>query len=98
MGARLHVITDWKPYFGAGGDPMKAPCIWQGGLGIWGAIAGGALGVYISARRRHLYFVVMADAVTPAPTGVTRRQPRPAATRQTSTRPISESGGIVRTQ
>ena len=67
VGARLyHVITDWKTYFGAGGDPVRALYIWQGGLGIWGAIAGGALGVYIAARRRHLSFVVVADAVAPA--------------------------------
>ena len=67
VGARLyHVITDWKTYFGAGGDPVRALYIWQGGLGIWGAIAGGGLGVYIAARRRHLSFVVVADAVAPA--------------------------------
>ena len=67
VGARLyHVVTDWKTYFGAGGDPVRALYIWQGGLGIWGAIAGGALGVYIAARRRHLSFVVVADAVAPA--------------------------------
>ncbi len=45
---------------------MRALYIWQGGLGIWGAIAGGGLGVYIAARRRHLSFVVVADAVAPA--------------------------------
>ena len=45
---------------------MRALYIWQGGLGIWGAIAGGALGVYIAARRRHLSFVDIADAVAPA--------------------------------
>ena len=67
VGARLyHVITVWKTYFGAGGDPVRALYIWQGGLGIWGAIAGGGLGVYIAARRRHLSFVVVADAVAPA--------------------------------
>ena len=65
VGARLyHVITDWKTYFGAGGDPVRALYIWQGGLGIWGAIAGGGLGVYIAARRRHLSFVVVAAGAT----------------------------------
>ena len=39
--------TTWSPtttlYFGAGGDPIEALYVWQGGLGIWGAIAlGGA--------------------------------------------------------
>ena len=48
------------------GEPIEALYIWQGGLGIWGAIAGGALGVYIAARRKHLSFVDIADAVAPA--------------------------------
>ncbi len=69
VGARLyHVITDWQTYFGANRtrEPIEALYIWQGGLGIWGAIAGGALGVYIAARRKHLSFVDIADAVAPA--------------------------------
>ena len=32
-----------------GGDPIEALYIWQGGLGIWGAIAGGALGASSAA-------------------------------------------------
>ena len=69
VGARLyHVITDWQTYFGANRtrEPIEALYIWQGGLGIWGAIAGGALGVYIAARRKHLSFADVADAVAPA--------------------------------
>ena len=43
IGARIyHVITSPEKYFGAGGDPIKAFAIWEGGLGIWGAVAGGA--------------------------------------------------------
>src|SRR5690606_15646063 len=37
VGGRLyHVITDWRTYFGPGGDPLGALRIWEGGLGIWG--------------------------------------------------------------
>ena len=40
--------TTWPPtgttYFGPGGDPIDALKIWQGGLGIWGAVALGAVG------------------------------------------------------
>ncbi len=40
IGARLyHVATDWKTYFSAGGRPIEALYIWQGGLGIPGGIA-----------------------------------------------------------
>ena len=38
VGGRLyHVATDWRTYFGPGGNPIEALYIWQGGLGIWGA-------------------------------------------------------------
>ena len=39
------------PYLGAGGHPVDALKIWKGGLGIWGAIALGALGAWIGCRR-----------------------------------------------
>jgi prolipoprotein diacylglyceryl transferase len=66
LGGRLyHVITSWQLYFGAGRDPVDALYIWRGGLGVWGAIAGGTLGVWIAARRRGLDFAAFADAVAP---------------------------------
>jgi prolipoprotein diacylglyceryl transferase len=67
VGGRLyHVATDWEQYFGAGGNPMDALKIWQGGLGIWGAIALGSLGAWIGCRRRGVPLPAMADAVAPA--------------------------------
>ncbi|CAB4334161.1 MAG: prolipoprotein diacylglyceryl transferase [Actinobacteria bacterium] len=43
LGGRIyHVITSPDAYFGAGGHPLDAFKIWQGGLGIWGAISLGA--------------------------------------------------------
>ncbi|WP_394619820.1 prolipoprotein diacylglyceryl transferase family protein [Lentzea sp. JNUCC 0626] len=40
--ARLqHVATSWHPCFGPDGDPLRAPYIWEGGMGVWGAIAQG---------------------------------------------------------
>ncbi|GFH76444.1 hypothetical protein Sgou_11140 [Streptomyces gougerotii] len=45
VGGRLyHVITDYQLYFGEGRDWVDAFKIWEGGLGIWGAIALGAVG------------------------------------------------------
>ena len=38
-------------YFGEGGDPWKAFAIYEGGLGIWGAVALGALGAWIGCRK-----------------------------------------------
>ena len=66
VGGRLyHVITDWRLYFGEGQDPVTALYIWQGGLGIWGAIALGALGAYIGCRRNGVKFLPLADALAP---------------------------------
>ncbi|MFF5178465.1 prolipoprotein diacylglyceryl transferase [Micromonospora sp. NPDC000316] len=66
IGARIyHVLTSPEKYFGAGGDPMKAFAIWEGGLGIWGAVAGGAVGAWIAARQLGIPFTVVADALAP---------------------------------
>jgi prolipoprotein diacylglyceryl transferase len=66
IGARIyHVITSPEKYFGAGGEPLKAFAIWEGGLGIWGAVAGGAIGAYIAARQLGIPFAVVADALAP---------------------------------
>ena len=67
VGGRLyHVLTDPQLYFAAGQDPVSALYIWRGGLGIWGAVALGALGAYIGCRRRGMKFRAFADAVAPA--------------------------------
>jgi prolipoprotein diacylglyceryl transferase len=66
VGGRLyHVATDWQTYFGPGGNPVNALKIWEGGLGIWGAIALGAVGAWIGCRRRGIPLPFFADAVAP---------------------------------
>ena len=66
VGARLyHVITDYQLYFGPGRDPLDALKIWQGGLGVWGAIAFGVLGAWLVARRKQVRFAALLDAVAP---------------------------------
>ncbi|MEU2723509.1 prolipoprotein diacylglyceryl transferase [Streptomyces smyrnaeus] len=66
VGGRLyHVITDYQLYFGEGRNPVDAVRIWDGGLGIWGAIALGALGAWIGCRRRGIALPAYADAVAP---------------------------------
>ncbi len=67
VGGRLyHVLTDPQLYFAAGRDPAAALYIWKGGLGIWGAIALGALGAWIGARRRGVRFADVAEVLAPA--------------------------------
>ncbi|SCE67143.1 prolipoprotein diacylglyceryl transferase [Micromonospora matsumotoense] len=66
IGARIyHVITSPEKYFGTGGDPWKAFAIWEGGLGIWGAVAGGAVGAWIAARQLGIPLSVVGDALAP---------------------------------
>jgi prolipoprotein diacylglyceryl transferase len=66
VGGRLyHVISSPRPYFGEGGDPLRALAIWEGGLGIWGAIALGGVGAWIACRRRGIPLPAFADALAP---------------------------------
>ncbi|MGQ4399828.1 prolipoprotein diacylglyceryl transferase [Streptomyces hayashii] len=66
VGGRLyHVITDYELYFSAGRDWVDAFKVWEGGLGIWGAIALGAVGAWIGCRRRGIPLPAYADAIAP---------------------------------
>lgn len=66
VGGRLyHVSTDWWRYFGTGKNPVDALKIWDGGLGIPGAIALGALGAWIACRRKGIPLPFAADAIAP---------------------------------
>ena len=66
VGARVyHVITDYQLYFGPGRDPVDALKLWNGGLGVWGAVAFGVVGALIVARRRGASFPAIADACAP---------------------------------
>ncbi|MFI7468726.1 prolipoprotein diacylglyceryl transferase [Nonomuraea sp. NPDC049646] len=68
VGGRLyHVITDWQTYFGprAIKEPYRALFVWEGGLGIWGAVALGGVGVWLACRRRGLLLGPVADTIAP---------------------------------
>jgi phosphatidylglycerol---prolipoprotein diacylglyceryl transferase len=66
VGGRLyHVATDWHLYFGEGKNPLDALRIWDGGLGIWGAIALGGVGAWIGCRVKGVPLPAFADAIAP---------------------------------
>lgn len=66
VGGRLyHVATDWQKYFGADGDPMAALQIWNGGLGIWGAVLLGGVGAWIGCRVYRIPLPALGDAIAP---------------------------------
>ncbi|MBD8506322.1 prolipoprotein diacylglyceryl transferase [Hoyosella sp. G463] len=64
-GRAYHVLTDWQKYFGEGANAIDALKVWQGGLGIWGAVAFGALGAWIGCRVKKVPLPAFGDAVAP---------------------------------
>lgn len=68
IGGRIyHVITSPSQYFGSNGNPIDALRIWEGGLGIWGAISLGAVGAYLYFRthKTSLNFRQLLDSLAP---------------------------------
>lgn len=68
IGGRIyHVITSPDAYFGKDGTPLSAFKIWEGGLGIWGAVALGATATYLRLRSLGLQekFPLFADVIAP---------------------------------
>jgi phosphatidylglycerol:prolipoprotein diacylglycerol transferase len=64
LGARIyHVIHQWEFY---SANPMAIPQIWNGGIGIPGAVAGGALGIYLFTRSKGLNAARWMDVFAPA--------------------------------
>lgn len=68
VGARAYhvLITDPAGYFGVGADPLAVFRIWEGGLGIMGAVLFGAGAAWFVSRRNGLSLSVFADCVAPA--------------------------------
>jgi len=63
IGARLyHVITDYELFEH---DPWRAFQIWRGGLGIWGAVIGGAIAVVVITHRRKMPTLAVMDCMGP---------------------------------
>jgi len=73
IGARLwHIFTPPASMVAQGittqyylTHPLAAIAIWRGGLGIPGAVAGGALAFYLYAKNRGLKFGLWADIFAP---------------------------------
>ncbi|MQY21189.1 Prolipoprotein diacylglyceryl transferase [Nocardia sp. RB20] len=66
IGGRLyHVCTDWYRYFDTGKDPWDALKVWDGGLGIWGAVLLGGVGAWIGCRVYRIPLPAFGDAIAP---------------------------------
>lgn len=72
IGARIfHVLTHPNFYFGEGKntwnpfEPGSVWAIWEGGIAIFGALLGGAVGAYLGCRWTGIRFWTFADALAP---------------------------------
>ena len=68
IGGRIyHVVTTPELYFGAHGHLGDAFKIWEGGMGIWGAVAlgSGVAYLYFHKRERSITFTRGLDALAP---------------------------------
>ena len=64
LGARIyHVVHLWDFY---SANPAAIPQIWNGGIGIPGAVAGGALGIFLYTRSKGLNTARWLDVFAPA--------------------------------
>ena len=66
-----HVLTHLGFYFGPGSNPWNpfqpgsVWAIWEGGIAIYGALIGGALGAYLGCKWTGIRFWTFADALAP---------------------------------
>jgi prolipoprotein diacylglyceryl transferase len=66
IAARLfHVFTHPGFYFGEGKDLWAIFRIWEGGIAIYGALIGGAIGAWLGCRWTGIRFWSFADALAP---------------------------------
>jgi len=66
VGARIyHVLTHPGFYFGEGKNLWAVFFIWEGGIAIYGALIGGAIGALIGCRWTGIRFWTFADALAP---------------------------------
>ncbi len=66
IGARIfHVLTHPGFYFGEGTDIWAIFRIWEGGIAIYGALIGGAIGAWLGCRWTGIRFWTFADALAP---------------------------------
>ncbi|WP_243694971.1 prolipoprotein diacylglyceryl transferase [Labedella populi] len=66
IGARIfHVLTHPDDYFFEGAELWKVVAVWEGGIAIFGALLGGAVGAWLASRQTGVRFWTFADALAP---------------------------------
>lgn len=62
--ARAYHVLDYIAYYRY--HPGEVFAVWQGGLGIFGGILGGILGIWVYCRRKGLGFLKVLDLLAPS--------------------------------
>ena len=63
IGARLYyVVMEWPSF---AGNPLSVLYVWQGGIAIYGAVIGGALGLWLYYRKKTHSFGNVMDMIAP---------------------------------
>jgi prolipoprotein diacylglyceryl transferase len=66
IGGRVyHVLTHPADYFYDGANLLRTLYVWEGGMAIFGALVGGAIGVWLGCRMTGVRFWSFADALVP---------------------------------
>jgi phosphatidylglycerol:prolipoprotein diacylglycerol transferase len=63
IGARFYHILSNLPYYLM--HPLEAFFVWQGGLGIFGAILGGMAGLYIFSKVQEIQLISLLNVIAP---------------------------------
>lgn len=63
IGARIYHVIDYWSYYSQ--DILKVFYVWQGGLGIFGALLGGLLGLIVSSKYKKIQTFELLNIVTP---------------------------------
>lgn len=64
FGARIyHIFHQWQYY---SSNPKEIIVVWQGGLGIYGAIIGGIIALFIYSKVKGLSFLTIFDFLSPS--------------------------------
>lgn len=64
-GRAAQVIGHPLRYFGNGASSVRVIYVWDGRIGVWGAMAFGAVGAWIACRRKGVVLADFADALAP---------------------------------
>ena len=63
LGSRIYYVAlEWRHF---ADNPLRILYLWEGGVAIYGAVLGGAIGVFLYSRKKKISFAKLADIIAP---------------------------------